>query len=127
MITVDDWFLGQKRLQYCIACGKAPNPKNHAHHVWPKGMGHGKGGDDFFNVLTLCGDCHVAAPYAWHRNLPEFFERFPHVWAFLDLMGWERIDKGYKITLVHPAYRDQKWGEPINWKIPEEKIKQYLK
>jgi len=91
--TTDLQFLAEIRKLPCIACGKwgsidkYGNPQNEAHHI--KSVGSG-GGDDWFNVIPLCTDCHTAGPYAYHRSFHKFFKKYPHVWRHLNInLGWK--------------------------------------
>lgn len=132
MPTHDPKLLAERRKLRCMACGRWPalnrygKAENEAHHITPKGMGNAKGGDDWWNILTLCEDCHTAAPWAWHRNLKAFFKRAPHLISYLKLIGWIFLNVGYKVKLIHPAYRDCKKGEKPHWEIQHEKMKEYL-
>jgi hypothetical protein len=125
MITNDPKLLAERRKLRCMACGtfgildREGKPTNEAHHVMPKGMGHGKGGDDWWNILTLCSDCHTQAEWAWHRSLRNFFWRFPHVGRYLQSIGWIFLKTDWKLKLIHPAYRDCKQGERPSWPVPE--------
>lgn len=133
MPTNDPKHLAVIRKQRCMACGSFGEidsqglPTNEAHHVLSKGMGNAKGGDDWWNVITLCSNCHTQAPYAWHRNLNRFFRKSPHVKSYLKLLGWIFMDVGYKTRLIHPAYRDCKPKAKPSWKIPKETMEKYLK
>ncbi|XGC82019.1 HNH endonuclease signature motif containing protein [Bdellovibrio bacteriovorus] len=115
MPTQDPAYLREVRKLPCIACGTIISVE--AHHILPKGMGNAKGGDDFWNVMPLCTDDHTQAEWAWHRNLKKFFGRYPHVWAFLQKLGWYPIKTGYKTKLIHPAYRDLKPKQKPHYEI----------
>lgn len=133
MPTNDPKFLKEKRKQRCIACGSfgvidsQGQPNNEAHHILAKGMGNSKGGDDWWNIITLCSDCHTQAPWAWHRNLKRLLARAPHLKPYLELMGWIFLNAGYKVRLIHPAYRDCKPKQKPHWEIPKETMEKYLK
>ena len=71
--------------QRCVACGHYPNVNypNDPHHVKTKKTG---GKDAEFNLLPLCRTDHVM----WHFSGPsKFFKKYPKVWNYLQLMGWE--------------------------------------
>lgn len=129
MPTHDPKLLAERRPLRCQACGAFPQMnrygkvENEAHHILAKGMGNAKGGDDWWNIITLCEDCHTAAPWAWHRNLRWFFRKAPHLISYLRFIGWIFLDVGYKLKLIHPAYRDTPPGKKPKWQIPDEKIK----
>lgn len=128
MPTRDPKLLAERRKLRCMACGswghidQAGLPTNEVHHILPKGMGNAKGGDDWWNLLTLCTDCHTAAPWAWHRNLKWFFRKAPHLIPYLKLVGWIFLNVGYKLKLIHPAYRDTPPGKKPKWTISNEAI-----
>lgn len=115
MKTEDPKHLRAVRLLPCLACGR-PGPSE-AHHVIAKGMGNSKGGDDFWNVIALCTDCHTQAPWAWHRNRNDFFRRSPWVLDYLKQLGWQFIRMNYKVKLIHPAYVNQKSKTQAHWEI----------
>lgn len=125
MPTRDPKLLAERRKLRCMACGSfgvidaQGRPTNEAHHILPKGMGNAKGGDDWWNILTLCTDDHTAAPWAWHRNLKAFFRKYPHLITYLKFIGWMFLPVGYKTKLIHPAYRDCKKGQKPEWQIPK--------
>lgn len=110
MPTNNPKHLEHVRKSLCCACGKANyihedgEPRVEAHHVQEKGMGNANGGDDWFNVIPLCTDCHTQADYSFHRNRKKFFQKFPHVWAWLRILGWKSLRTGETVKLYHPAY-----------------------
>ncbi len=126
MPTSDKKLLAEMRKLRCMACGAWPTLnrygkyENEVHHVTPKGMGNAKGGDDWWNLLTLCENCHTAAPWAWHRNFKFFFRKAPHLIGYLKTIGWIFLNVGYKVKLIHPAYRDTKPGKKPFWPIPND-------
>lgn len=79
----DPQFLNQIRLIRCVACGDYPTE---AHHVLPRSQG---GGDDWYNVIPLCSNCHTQGPGAWHRGKLTFLKNNPHVIDYLKKLGWE--------------------------------------
>lgn len=133
MPTENPKLLAQTRVNFCLACGRANYidaaglPHVEAHHVQEKQMGNAFGGDDWWNQIPLCTNCHTAEEWSWHRNLKLFFEKFPHVLSYLKLFGWEVLDVGYKIKLIHPAYVNCKPKQKPEWAIPWDTLRKYLK
>ncbi len=125
MQTNDPQLLIERRKLACMCCGLWPQMnrygkvENEAHHVKTQGSG---GGDDWWNILTLCEGCHTLAPHAWHRNKLKFFKKAPHLISYLKLIGWIFIKAEYKLKLIHPAYRDCKKDQKPEWKIPEQAL-----
>ncbi|MGZ3742748.1 MAG: HNH endonuclease signature motif containing protein [Pseudobdellovibrionaceae bacterium] len=113
MATVDAKFLTAIRKLQCIACG---NPRDvEAHHIKTKGSG---GGDDPWNVIPLCSDCHTQAEWAWHRNIKNFFRKYRHVWThIIKNLEWDFIYNDPELILIHPAYRDQKPKQKPQYEI----------
>lgn len=126
--TVDKALLAQRRKLRCQACGSwgvidsQGNPTNEAHHIQTQGR---HGGDDWWNVLTLCFECHTGADWAWHRNIRTFFEKAPHLIAYLRFIGWEFCVTKWRFRMVHPAYRDCPAKQKPEWKI--QNIDEFLK
>ena len=85
MPVIDPFFLNEVRKLPCLCCSK-PGP-NEAHHVKSRGAG---GGDTYFNLISLCTDCHTMGPNAWHKiGSITFLYRFPWVMSYLVQLGWQ--------------------------------------
>lgn len=128
MPTSNPKLLELVRKNFCCGCGLSNyihsdgSPRVEAHHIQTKGMGNANGGDDWWNLIPLCTNCHTAEEHAWHRDLKAFFRKYPHVWKYLRVLGWEHIPTGYKVKLIHPAYVNLKPKEKPVWHIPIETI-----
>ena len=72
------------RSRGCCACGNMY--RTEIHHIKTRGAG---GSNHRSNLIPLCSGCHTQEPYAWHRGVKRFLERFPHVLERLIEMGWQ--------------------------------------
>lgn len=132
MPTSSPKLLDHVREEFCYACGAKQRILSSGfnlvapHHIQEKGMGNANGGDDFWNLIPLCKDDHTDAPWAWHRNLKAFLTKYPHVKSYLHILGWEALEVGYKIKLIHPAYVNLKPKEKPVWTIKLEHIRPFL-
>ncbi len=117
----DEKLLAQRRKLHCQACGSSGDickkglPTNEAHHIKTRGSG---GGDDWWNVLTLCVFCHKL----WHSNIRAFFRKAPFLVTYLKFIGWEFHVTKWKFKMIHPAYRDCGPKEKPQWKVPGEAV-----
>nr|BFD58939.1 hypothetical protein CKG001_10460 [Bdellovibrio sp. CKG001] len=98
--TRDPELLALFRSLPCMACGKPP--PSEVHHVKTVGSG---GGDDPWNLLPLCVECHKTGRVAWHsvKGPREFLLTYPHVYDYLRKQGWELLNGG----LFHPNHADE--------------------
>lgn len=103
MPTRDEPYLNCVRELPCIGCGK--HGPSEAHHILTRGAG---GGDDYWNLLSLCAGCHTGNTGAWHRGKIRFLEEHPHVLEYMYLLGWEL--NGTK--LFHPRMLDNSGESP---------------
>lgn len=134
MSTKNEAMLDLVRGNFCLACGRANyieiktgSPRVEVHHVEERQKGGAHGGDDWWNLIPLCTECHTAAPYSWHANFREFLRKFPHVRSYLLLFGWEFLELGHKLKIIHPAYAQCKPKSQPVWAIPWDTIVKILK
>jgi hypothetical protein len=81
----DEKFLSLMRRVNCLCCGAVP-PVD-ACHIKSRGSG---GGDEWFNVIPMCRNCHsLQHQVGWFS----FCEKFSHVKHHLELLGWSFICK----------------------------------
>jgi hypothetical protein len=81
----DPELLAEFRKLRCMACGSLP--PNDCHHIKSKGSG---GGDDSFNLLTLCRVCHSNVHQFGDFK---FYTKYSHLLPYLDRLGWEFVDR----------------------------------